>query len=79
MKNSTPIAREVVTVRAYERFVHRGMQHGFDLEDWLEAKEDVRQSIESALTSPSPYPWPMDWLVNQESLLERAEMVLQSS
>lgn len=34
-------AHEVIAVRAYERFVARGYQHGFDVEDWLAAEREL--------------------------------------
>ena len=33
---------EKIAVRAYERFLERGGQHGQDLQDWLEAEREVR-------------------------------------
>jgi hypothetical protein len=36
-------APDVIAVRAYERFVERGYQHGHDLEDWLLAERDLTQ------------------------------------
>jgi hypothetical protein len=37
--SSTDIAR-----RAYERFLHRGGEHGQDLDDWLHAERELRQA-----------------------------------
>jgi ribosomal protein L7/L12 len=38
------ITPDEIAVRAYERFVARGGEHGHDVEDWLAAAEDVRRS-----------------------------------
>ena len=35
---------EQIAVRAYERFLERGGEHGHDVEDWLAAKEDLQRS-----------------------------------
>jgi hypothetical protein len=35
--------RDAVAQRAYERFLERGQQHGFDVEDWLSAERDLTQ------------------------------------
>ena len=45
-KSDTPsgdvvIPREQIAVRAYERFVARGCQHGYDVEDWLGAEAEL--------------------------------------
>jgi hypothetical protein len=36
-------AEEEIRVRAYEIYVQRGQVIGFDLEDWLQAEEELRQ------------------------------------
>jgi hypothetical protein len=33
-----------ISRRAYERFLDRGAEHGHDLDDWLEAERELRQS-----------------------------------
>ncbi len=35
--------RDVIALRAYERFVARGCQHGYDVEDWLGAERELTQ------------------------------------
>ena len=32
---------EAIAVRAYERFLARGCEHGHDLEDWIAAEQDL--------------------------------------
>lgn len=32
-----------IAQRAYRRFEERGYEHGHDVEDWLEAEEELRQ------------------------------------
>lgn len=36
-------SEEVVQRRAYELFVARGQEPGHELEDWLQAEEEIRQ------------------------------------
>lgn len=33
--------RASIAQRAYERFVARGMRHGYDVEDWLAAEREL--------------------------------------
>ena len=33
-----------ISRRAYERFLDRGAEHGHDVDDWLEAERELRQS-----------------------------------
>ena len=35
---------EQVAERAYQRFVERGSEYGRDVEDWLEAERELRES-----------------------------------
>ncbi len=37
------VMRELIALRAYERFVERGYQHGHDVEDWLSAERELTQ------------------------------------
>jgi ribosomal protein L7/L12 len=39
------ITKEQIALRAYERFVARGGEHGHDLEDWIAAEADLRASM----------------------------------
>jgi uncharacterized protein YidB (DUF937 family) len=43
---------ELIAARAHEIFQNRGGEHGHDLDDWLQAEQDVRASLSSeSLTS----------------------------
>ena len=35
------LTEEIIRMRAYELFEQRGYQHGYDLEDWLQAEAEV--------------------------------------
>ena len=37
------IDQERISGRAYERYVERGREDGRDLDDWLEAKRELRE------------------------------------
>ncbi len=37
-----PTIEHIVRYRAYELFERRGMKHGYDLQDWLQAEAQVR-------------------------------------
>jgi PAS domain S-box-containing protein len=41
-------AAEVIAARAYDRWVHNGRPHGTELQDWLEAEAELRQTMEYA-------------------------------
>jgi hypothetical protein len=36
--------RDLIAMRAYERYVARGYTHGHDVEDWLAAEREVLQA-----------------------------------
>lgn len=36
-----PPSNEQIAVRAYELFLSRGASHGFDLEDWFQAEQEL--------------------------------------
>ena len=38
---------ELIAKRAHEIFQSRGGQHGHDLDDWLQAEQEVRSSVRS--------------------------------
>ncbi len=38
---SLELTEEIIRMRAYELFEQRGQQHGYDLEDWLQAEAEV--------------------------------------
>ena len=44
---------ERIQRRAYELYVERGNQSGSELDDWLQAEEEVLQSREEALAEES--------------------------
>jgi ribosomal protein L7/L12 len=51
------ITPDEIAVRAYERFLARGEEHGHDVEDWLAAAEDlrrIRQRFDVELREPGP-------------------------
>lgn len=37
----TPALVEQIRVRAYELYVERGCQHGYDRQDWLDAEAEI--------------------------------------
>lgn len=37
--------KEKIAKRAYELFLARGGQHGYHLEDWLQAEKEIMQQI----------------------------------
>jgi hypothetical protein len=39
------VPQEKVAQRAYEKWVKRGMKHGSDVQDWLEAEAEVRSEM----------------------------------
>jgi hypothetical protein len=39
--SSLELTEEIIRVRAYELFVHRGYEHGHDVEDWIIAEAEV--------------------------------------
>ena len=41
------LLKEQIAKRAHEKFVARGGQHGYDLEDWLEAEHEVMEEIKA--------------------------------
>ena len=42
-KSDTLPPYDEVAQRAYERFIARGYQHGYDVEDWLTAERELAQ------------------------------------
>ena len=43
-ESSGHVMRDLIAMRAYERYVARGYQHGHDVEDWLSAERELTQS-----------------------------------
>jgi len=41
MHTGISIPRELVEQRAFEKFLARGCVHGFDVQDWLDAEEEL--------------------------------------
>jgi hypothetical protein len=54
---SPPLARiphEKVCMRAYEKWVKRGRPQGTDVQDWLEAENELRQEFNRNQGTPPP-------------------------
>ena len=49
---------ERIRRRAYEIYVQRGNQAGSDLDDWLQAEKEIRQSVERAIDEASEESFP---------------------
>jgi Protein of unknown function (DUF2934) len=45
-KETLPL-KERIRLRAYQLFVQRGNQPGSDLDDWLQAEEEIRKAEEA--------------------------------
>lgn len=61
----TPLTDEQyarIAERAYTRFIERGGEHGYHLEDWLEAERDVRSATSGDATR--------DELLHQQEVLD---------
>lgn len=58
----TPIAalplEERIRRRAYELYLKRGNQPGSDLDDWLQAEEQIRRAEEEAIDEASEESFP---------------------
>ncbi len=39
------VPHEKIAMRAYEKWVKRGQQHGNDLQDWVEAENELRAEM----------------------------------
>jgi hypothetical protein len=39
------VPHEKIAMRAYEKWVKRGRQHGSDLQDWVEAENELRAEM----------------------------------
>jgi hypothetical protein len=51
MAPPTPTAKvyhEKIAMRAYEKWVRRGKNHGCDLQDWLEAEKELQAEMAKA-------------------------------
>ena len=51
---ATPSREEQIRRRAYELCVERGNQPGSDLNDWLQAEEEIRRALEQAIDEVFP-------------------------
>jgi Protein of unknown function (DUF2934) len=49
---------ERIRLRAYQLYVQRGNQPGSDLDDWLEAEEEIRKAEEEAIDEASQESFP---------------------
>ena len=49
---------EQVRRRAYELYVLRGNQSGSELDDWLQAEEEIRRATEQAIDEASEESFP---------------------
>ncbi len=38
---SQELTEEYIRLRAYQRYEQRGLQHGYALEDWVEAESEI--------------------------------------
>ena len=38
---SQELTEEYIRLRAYQRYEQRGLQHGYALEDWIEAESEI--------------------------------------
>ncbi len=43
-QQSGQVMRDLIAMRAYERYVERGYTHGHDVEDWLAAEREILQA-----------------------------------
>ena len=42
-ETETRVNAEAIAQRAYQKFLKRGRQHGNDLQDWLEAEQELNR------------------------------------
>ena len=52
--SETLALEEQIRRRAYELYVRRGNQPGSDLNDWLQAEEEIRRALEQAIDQVFP-------------------------
>ncbi len=48
------LTAEMISPRAYQRYLDRGRQGGHDVEDWLAAEEELRTATPPSKTNSSP-------------------------
>lgn len=55
--NLAVIPHERIALRAYEKWCRRGCMHGRDVQDWLEAEEELQgEALRRKLAAPArPY------------------------
>jgi len=41
-RTGPPVSLDDVAQRAYELYIQRGGEHGYDLDDWLQAERELR-------------------------------------
>jgi hypothetical protein len=51
--NETHADTKTVAERAYQLFLARGGEHGHDLDDWVRAERELRQTRPTETTTPS--------------------------
>ena len=49
---------ERIRLRAYELYVQRGSQSGSELDDWLQAEEEIRRAEDEAIEEASKESFP---------------------
>jgi hypothetical protein len=45
---------EAIARRAYELFLERGSQHGYDLDDWLRAERELLDAMQAHKAAQKP-------------------------
>ena len=54
--NTAKVAHEKIAMRAYEKWVKRGQQHGSHEQDWIEAETELKAEMARGATgTPSSY------------------------
>jgi hypothetical protein len=46
------IPHEKIAMRAYEKWIKRGRPHGSDVQDWVEAENELKAEITRTTTHP---------------------------
>jgi hypothetical protein len=47
-----PVSRDRVARRAYELFLARGQEHGHDMNDWLQAEQELESMPDDGVIDP---------------------------
>jgi hypothetical protein len=48
------VPQDKIAQRAYEKWVKRGMQHGRDVQDWMEAEAELRAELARSGATGAP-------------------------